>query len=66
MNYTTLGDGSTAKANKIYVFFESSNQGQGNVPYGRQRKITLADDKERTTHYGSILRIDDISLTYDR
>ena len=66
LSYATLGDGSTAKANKIYVFFESSNKGQGNVPYGKQRKITLADDKERTTHYGSILRIDDISLTYDR
>ena len=57
---------STAKIAKIYVFFESSNAGQGNVPYGLDRKVTLADDKERTTHYGSVLRIDDIQLIYDK
>ena len=57
---------STAKIAKIYVFFESSNAGQGNVPYGKRRKLTLADDKERTTHYGSVLRIDDIQLIYDK
>lgn len=57
---------STAKIAKIYVFFESSNAGQGNVPYGKKRKLTLADDKERTTHYGSVLRIDDIQLIYDK
>ena len=61
INYT-----SSAKAAKLYVFFESSNAGQGNVPYGKQRKLTLADDKERTTHYGSILRIDNIQLIYDK
>lgn len=57
---------STAKIAKIYVFFESSNAGHGNVPYGKKRKLTLADDKERTTHYGSVLRIDDIQLIYDK
>lgn len=62
----TINYSSSAKAAKLYVFFESSNAGQGNVPYGKRRKLTLADDKERTTHYGSILRIDDIQLIYDK
>ena len=57
---------SEAKAAKLYVFFESSNAGQGKVPYEERKKIVLADDKERTTHYGSILRIDDIQLIYDK
>ncbi|MGN0258374.1 MAG: DUF4493 domain-containing protein [Bacteroides sp.] len=55
-----------SKAAKIYVFFQSSNAGQGNVPYGKKRKVTLADDKTYTTHYGSVLRIDDLYLTFDR
>lgn len=54
------------KAAKIYVFFQSSNAGQGNVPYGKKREIYLADYGNETTHYGSILRIDDISLVYDK
>ena len=57
---------SEAKAAKLYVFFESSNAGQGKVPYEKGKKIVLADDKGRTTHYGSILRIDDIQLIYDK
>lgn len=55
-----------AKAAKIYVFFQSSNAGQGNVPYGKRRNVVLADDQTRTTHYGSTLRIDDLNLTFDR
>ena len=57
---------STEKIAKIYVFFESSNAGQGNVPYEKKRDLTLADDQKRTTHYGSVLRIDDIQLIYDK
>lgn len=53
------------KAVKIYVLFQSSNAGQGNVPYER-KGITLADYGLATTYSGSILRIDDISLVYDR
>ena len=55
-----------AKAAKIYVFFQSSNAGQGNVPYGKKRDVVLADDAKRTTHYGSVLRIDDLELRYDK
>lgn len=54
------------KAAKIYVFFQSSNAGLGKVPYGKKRGIYLADHGNETTHYGSILRIDDISLVYDK
>ena len=54
------------KATKIYVCFQSSNAGQGNVPYEKKREITLSDSGNYTTHYGSILRIDDISLIYDK
>lgn len=54
------------KATKIYVCFQSSNAGQGNVPYEKKRGITLSDSGNYTTHYGSILRIDDISLIYDK
>lgn len=54
------------KASKIYVCFQSSNAGQGNVPYEKERVITLSDSGNYTTHYGSILRIDDISLIYDK
>lgn len=60
------GDKYVDKAAKIYVCFCSSNAGQGNVPYGKERKISLADSGDYTTHYGSILRIDDISLVYDK
>lgn len=60
------GTGTINKAVKIYVFFQSSNAGQGNVPYEKKRKVTLADYGSATTHSGSILRIDDISLVYDK
>lgn len=54
------------KATKIYVCFQSSNADQGKVPYEKKREITLSDSGNYTTHYGSILRIDDISLIYDK
>lgn len=54
------------KAAKIYVCFLSSNAGQGNVPYEKKRNVTLSDSGSYTTHAGSILRIDDISLIYDK
>lgn len=54
------------KADKLYVLFKSSNAGQGNVPYGKKRKLNIADYGDVTTHYGSILRLDDISLVYDK
>ena len=60
------GTGTINKAVKIYVFFQSSNAGQGNVPYEKKRKVTLADYGSATTHSGTILRIDDISLVYDK
>lgn len=60
------GTGTINKAVKIYVFFQSSNAGQGNVPYEKKRKVTLADYGSATTHSGSVLRIDDISLVYGK
>lgn len=53
------------KAAKIYILFQSSNAGLKNVPYG-EREINLADYGNVKTPYGSVLRIDDISLIYDR
>lgn len=54
------------KATKIYVLFQSSNAGQSNVPYGKNRTVNLADYGDVKTPYGSVLRIDDISLTFDK
>lgn len=62
----TYQTGYIEKASKIYVCFLSSNAGQGNVPYEKKREISLSDAGNYTTHYGSILRIDDISLIYDK
>ena len=64
--YTQTEGGIIKKANKIYVLFQSSNLGQANVPYERRRQVTLADYGTATTHSGSVLRIDDISLVYDK
>ena len=66
INYSPAEDNVVKKANKIYVFFQSSNAGQGNVPYEKKRPVILADYGKATTHSGSVLRIDDISLSYDK
>lgn len=66
INYSPAENNVIQKANKIYVFFQSSNAGQGNVPYEKKRPVILADYGKATTHSGSVLRIDDISLSYDR
>lgn len=66
INYSLAEDNVVKKANKIYVFFQSSNAGQGNVPYEKKRPVILADYGKATTHSGSVLRIDDISLSYDK
>ena len=58
-------NGCINKAAKIYVLFQSSNAGQGKVPYER-KGVILADYGLATTYSGSVLRIDDISLVYDK
>lgn len=62
INYS---DSIVNKAAKIYVLFQSSNKGQENVPYG-EREISIDGFNTVKTPYGSILRIDDISLVYDK
>ena len=66
ITYTPTSADYVPKAAKIYVFFQSSNAGQGNVPYEKKRKVTLADYGTATTHSGSVLRIDDLSLDYNK
>lgn len=56
-----------AKATKIFVVFLSSAETtQGNIPCKKNVTVTLADEGNKKTHAGSILRIDDISLVYDK
>ena len=66
IHYSATEDNIIKQANKIYVFFQSSNAGQGNVPYEKKRPVILADYGQATTHSGSVLRIDDISLSYEK
>lgn len=56
-----------SKSVKLYILFRSSKYSGGNLPWVYNASVyTEGYDKTFTTWSGSVLRIDDISLIYDK